>query len=240
VLRYEGPESPDKLAPGTFLGTFVTPGSGGLNSPFGVIFGPDGNGDGPQDLYVSTWLAHGTDFKAKKGTSAVLRYDGLTGAFIDAIAPFGGPGMDNPGYIAFSETNPTSLAYTGSTKGTNAFFIPVLSMSGTGGAIGSFTFDSPATLAVSNGTFSDNRAVGGTGNTSGLIVGTGVGGRMANDSGATATVTGSKFTGNLALSDGVYFASGGIVCLDLFTSMDITANSASTSNKDAFGVFDIC
>jgi hypothetical protein len=111
VLHYEGPASPDALPPGTFLGTFVQPGSGGLNSPFGVLFGPDGNADGHQDLYVSTFLAHGTNFKAKKDTSAILRYDGLTGSFIDAFVPFGSAGMDNPGYIAFTETDPTTLAY---------------------------------------------------------------------------------------------------------------------------------
>jgi hypothetical protein len=121
VLRYEGPTSPDKLPPGTFLSTFVPPGSGGLNSPFGLLFGPDGNGDGQQDLYVSTWLAHGTNFKAKGNTSAVLRYDGVTGSFIDAFVPFGSVGMDNPGYMAFTETDPTTLAFNArpsSTTGT--------------------------------------------------------------------------------------------------------------------------
>jgi hypothetical protein len=116
VLRYEGPTSPDKLPPGTFLGTFVPSGSGGLNSPFGLLFGPDGNADGQQDLYLSTWLAHGTDFKAKGGTSALLRYDGVTGSFIDAFVPFGSAGMDNPGYMAFTETDPTTLTFTGSSN----------------------------------------------------------------------------------------------------------------------------
>jgi hypothetical protein len=113
VLRYEGPTSPDQLPPGTFLGTFVQPGSGGLNSPFALLFGPDGNADGQQDLYVGTFLGHGTNFKSKNGTSAILRYDGVTGAFIDAFVPFGSDGMDNPGYMAFTETNPTTLAFNG-------------------------------------------------------------------------------------------------------------------------------
>jgi hypothetical protein len=59
VLRYEGPASPDQLPAGTFLGTFVQPGSGGLNTLFGLVFGSDGNGDGRQDLYVSTELYQG-------------------------------------------------------------------------------------------------------------------------------------------------------------------------------------
>jgi len=111
VLRYEGPTCPDKLPPGTFLGTFVRPGSGGLNSPFSLLFGPDGNGDGHQDLYVSTWLAHGADFKTKNDTSAILCYDGKTGSFIDAFVPFGSPGMDGPDYITFTETDATTLAF---------------------------------------------------------------------------------------------------------------------------------
>lgn len=74
------------------LSAFVTAGSGGLNQPRRGVFGPDGNGDGVQDLYV-----------ASQGTGKVLRYDGLTGAFIDVFATTGstqGPmwlefGMDN-------------------------------------------------------------------------------------------------------------------------------------------------
>lgn len=113
VLRYEGPTSPGQLPPGTFLGTFVQPGSGGLNSPFALLFGPDGNADGQQDLYVGTFLGHGTNFKSKNGASAILRYDGVTGAFINAFVPFGSAGMDNPGYMAFTETDPTTLAFGG-------------------------------------------------------------------------------------------------------------------------------
>jgi hypothetical protein len=42
------------------------------------------------------------------------------------------------------------------------------------------------------------------------------------------------------MGGGVYFASGGSVCLDLFTSMNITGNTASTSNNDIFGVYTTC
>jgi hypothetical protein len=72
---------------------------------------------------------------------------------------------------------------------------------GAGGAIGSFSFGFtfPVTLTVSNCTFTDNQAVGGSGNAGGLVVGTGVGGGIANDRGSTATVTGCTFTGNEAI-----------------------------------------
>src|SRR5207249_4763590 len=69
VLRYDA-------ATGAFVDTFVPKHSGGLNSPWGVLFGPhDGN------LYVSTGMWGGPG-----QLKAVLRYDGTTGAFIDEFA----------------------------------------------------------------------------------------------------------------------------------------------------------
>src|SRR5438128_1713648 len=58
VARYD-------LATGASLGDFVPAGSGGLNRPTSMTFGPDGN------LYVSG------------GSSGVTRYDGKTGTFMD-------------------------------------------------------------------------------------------------------------------------------------------------------------
>lgn len=60
VLRYDG-------ATGTPGGVFAT--GGGLDTPVGLTFGPDGN------LYVGS-----------AGTGQVLRYDGTTGAFVDVFA----------------------------------------------------------------------------------------------------------------------------------------------------------
>lgn len=54
---------------GEDLGQFVATNSGGLHTPNGLAWGPDGN------LYV-----------ASADTSQVLRYDGRTGAFIDIFA----------------------------------------------------------------------------------------------------------------------------------------------------------
>jgi streptogramin lyase len=61
VLVYDGTSY-------ALVGALVT--GSGLDSPRGIAFGPDGN------LYV-----------ANSGTDEVLRYDGTTGAFIDAFVP---------------------------------------------------------------------------------------------------------------------------------------------------------
>ncbi|MGC8785490.1 MAG: PEP-CTERM sorting domain-containing protein, partial [Armatimonadota bacterium] len=60
---------------GAYLGDFVPVGTGGLNEPQGMEYGPDGN------LYVCSNDQH-----------AVLRFDGQTGAFIDAFVPPGSGG----------------------------------------------------------------------------------------------------------------------------------------------------
>jgi hypothetical protein len=109
ILRFEGPAGPN---PGAFLGTFVPVGSGGLNSPLSLLFGPDANGDGIPDLYVSSAVIR-SDFTSQGGTSQVLRYDGVTGAFIDTfVAPDSG-GLRDPVFMTFTETDPTTLNYDG-------------------------------------------------------------------------------------------------------------------------------
>ncbi|BDA76184.1 hypothetical protein CAL7716_103500 (plasmid) [Calothrix sp. PCC 7716] len=61
---------------GNFLGEFITPGSGGLKAPDNLLFGADGN------LYVSS----GDTIE----NSAILRYNGINGQFIDTFASGGG------------------------------------------------------------------------------------------------------------------------------------------------------
>jgi hypothetical protein len=120
-----------------------------------------------------------------------------------------------------------------------------------------------STLAVSACMLVDNQARGGAGG-AGANGGNGFGGGIFNDglsifpantgTPATLAITGSTISGNQAgggapgsggsagqgIGGGVYLASGGVVCFDLFTSVHITANSASTSNNDVFGDFTMC
>lgn len=57
---------------GAFIDNFVAPGSGGLNGPVGISFGPDDN------LYVTSTV-----------NNQILRYNGKTGAFVDTFATGG-------------------------------------------------------------------------------------------------------------------------------------------------------
>ncbi|MBI1335075.1 MAG: PEP-CTERM sorting domain-containing protein [Armatimonadetes bacterium] len=75
VAKYSSTGSP--------LGSFVLPGSGGLDGPdIGATFGPDGN------LYVPSF-----------NSGDVLRYNGTTGAFIDKFIPSGSGGLSQPRQI---------------------------------------------------------------------------------------------------------------------------------------------
>jgi len=95
VLRFDGNT-------GNFLGEFISPGSGGLSNPDTIVFGPDGNGDDKSDIYVASGEDPGNP--AEPTASAVLRYDGITGAFIDKFVG------DNPNTAA-DETGGLSRPY---------------------------------------------------------------------------------------------------------------------------------
>ena len=59
------------------LGEFISAQTGLLNDPDTLLYGPDANGDGLKDLYVTS----GSDLE----TSSILRFDGGSGVFIDTF-----------------------------------------------------------------------------------------------------------------------------------------------------------
>src|SRR5207249_6191735 len=77
ILRFSG-------STGAFLDEFVTAGSGDLDAPSGLVFGPDGN------LYVGSTTRN-----------TILRFDGTSGAFIDVFVPAGRGGLTVPVGLAF-------------------------------------------------------------------------------------------------------------------------------------------
>ncbi len=62
-------------------GEFVAPGSGGLDRPRALAFGPDGN------LYVGNYRPGDSD------PGSIVRFNGTTGALIDAFVPAGSNGL---------------------------------------------------------------------------------------------------------------------------------------------------
>jgi outer membrane protein assembly factor BamB len=69
---------------GAFLGNFISGGGGGLSTPSGLTFGPDGN------LYV-----------ANRGSNSVTRHHGSTGALVGTFIAAGAGGLVQPHGIAF-------------------------------------------------------------------------------------------------------------------------------------------
>jgi hypothetical protein len=122
--------------------------------------------------------------------------------------------------------------------------------SGLGGAMNNFGGSS---LMLQDCTLTGNKAIGGAGGSS-AGGGDGFGGGLYSDGQSTVTILTSIMTSNQAIGGaagsggaagqgvggGVYFATGGSGCLDLFTSLNISGNTATTSNDDIFGVFNLC
>jgi uncharacterized protein (TIGR03118 family) len=69
---------------GSFIDAFIPSGSGGLNGPGGVAFGPDGN------LYVSSDM-----------NSSILRFSRTTGQFLGVFVPSGFAGLNKPSGLVF-------------------------------------------------------------------------------------------------------------------------------------------
>jgi DNA-binding beta-propeller fold protein YncE len=96
ILRYDG-------ATGAFKGVFVAAASGGLDAPFGMVFGPDGN------LYIASanWFegSNGPFYTGPFPPGAVLVYEGPSGsnpgAFLGTFIASGYGGLYNPGGMLF-------------------------------------------------------------------------------------------------------------------------------------------
>jgi subtilisin-like proprotein convertase family protein len=89
VVEFNGGRSNPAKA-GQLIRVFVPAQSGGLQGPDGLTFGPDDNGDGVRDLYVSSSLS-----------GQVLVYDGNTGAFIGTYVAKGTGNLQQPMGLTF-------------------------------------------------------------------------------------------------------------------------------------------
>ncbi len=99
---------------------FVATGSGGLDGPAGLAFGPNGN------LFVASQLNH-----------KVVEYDGATGAVVGDFVIAGSGGLTGPFALTFSPTGRLLVSGTDNTvreySGLNGAFLRVLVTAGSGG-----------------------------------------------------------------------------------------------------------
>lgn len=133
VLRYNPVDM-------SFVDTFVSAGSGGLDDPTGMAFGRDGN------LYVSS-----------QANDRVLRYDGSTGAFIDLFVPAASGGLDVPTDLEFGPDGRLYVASSGNDRvlrydGASGAFVDTFIPAGSGGLNrpASLLFQDDGTLLVSS------------------------------------------------------------------------------------------
>ena len=93
ILRY-------KVGTAQFLGAFVPQGSNGLDGPVSIIIGPDKNlyvaSDAASPAFIIPDLAADTN-----RDNRVLRFDGITGAFLGAFVARGDGGMQGPAGLSF-------------------------------------------------------------------------------------------------------------------------------------------
>ncbi len=87
---------------GRFVGELVPSGSGGLEEPQYLAFGPDANGDGDGELYVSSYA-----------TNSVLRYNARTGAFVDDFVYAGNGNLTGPTSVGFLANGHLIVASSG-------------------------------------------------------------------------------------------------------------------------------
>jgi sugar lactone lactonase YvrE len=147
VVRYDG-------RTGAFIDIFAS--GGGLDSPNGLVFGPDGN------LYVGS-----TDGELGiPENNRVLRYDGTTGAFIDTFVAPGAGGLGEPDGITFGLDGNLYVANTSAGNvlrydGTSGAFIDIFA-SGDGLGADGLLFGPDGNLYVSSDDTNEVRRFDGT------------------------------------------------------------------------------
>jgi DNA-binding beta-propeller fold protein YncE len=121
VFRYNG-------VTGEFMDVFVSGNSGGLRRPLILLFGPDGN------LYV------GDAGGLAQGGTAIRRYNGHTGAFVDVFVAPGSGGMatGDPQFFVFGPDGNLYVASQATHRilrfnGTTGAFIDAFVSAGAGG-----------------------------------------------------------------------------------------------------------
>ncbi len=131
ILRYQGPMGQN---PGQLIDAFVSAGEGGMDSPTTLTFGPDGT------LYVASG-AHAVY------NNSILRFNGATGAFIDALDGSGtstlalvptagmifGPDLNGDGVGELYASNGDGPAEVLAFDPTTGFLLEKVVESGTGG-----------------------------------------------------------------------------------------------------------
>ena len=109
VLEYNG-------VTGAFEDVFVPSGSGGLNGPYELVFGPNGN------LFVGD------------PGRGVLEYNGKTGAFVTSFVPAGSAGLNYPYGLAFGPNGNLFVSSRFSYNTGNGLLGQVLEFNGATGA----------------------------------------------------------------------------------------------------------
>ena len=131
VRRYDGntgapmPAYDAGLPAGTFIGSSVPGGNGGLATPYGLLLGVDGN------VYVASW-----------GNNTIKMYDGTTGRYIRDFVTAGSGGLFQPDSLAWgpdgnlyvsSYGSGTILRYQGPNGASPGSFMGVFVSAGSGG-----------------------------------------------------------------------------------------------------------
>jgi hypothetical protein len=139
ILKYDG-------ATGAFLGEFIASGTGGLDDPGAILFGPDRNSDGADDLYVSSFF-----------TDNVLVFSGVDGTSLGVFVATGSGGLDGPHdmefgpdghlYVVNSETSNEKVYRF---DGTTGAFLDIVIPSGIEPETAFITFDRDGNLYVAS------------------------------------------------------------------------------------------